>query len=265
MSAAIQVLTGISCAGLSGLRSTVPLFLLGMLHREYPDTVQLGDSYTWLGETWAVALIGILMCVEIIADKIPHLDHVLHVILSVLHTTAGAVAILVPIQGDFSTSHIIALVFGGLIALIIHIGRAALRFLSTAVSGGMLNCCVSIAEDIIVFILCPLAVMIGAMAVVVAVVVILTVPCACYARHRRNQKEMNQEDLHEQLLTESAAPVIPPVPALHYVPAPTQPAHGAYAPQPSAPHAPPQPGFGAPPPYAPHPHPQCASQPVLKY
>jgi len=48
----IAVCIGVSCAGLSGLRATVPVFLLGYLAQKYPDTVPLNDNYSWLRESW---------------------------------------------------------------------------------------------------------------------------------------------------------------------------------------------------------------------
>ena len=106
----------------------------------------------------ALVLIGILLVAEVIADKIPHFDHILHVVMSVVHGLAGATALIAPIQRCDGTAHVAAIGTGAVLALIIHGGRAAVRLLSTATTGGASNCCISVVEDIIVFILCPIAI-----------------------------------------------------------------------------------------------------------
>ena len=227
------VCMGISCAGLSGLRSTVPLFMLSYFHKSHPDLVSLGSDYEWLGETWATALLGVLMALEVIADKIPHLDHVLHVLMTVVHAAAGAVAIVAPSTSSSDTTstalHIAMLVAGGFLALVLHGGRAAVRFLSTATTGGAANPCVSITEDVLVFVLCPLALLFAAMSVVVAILVVVALPVSCYMHHRKKKKKaMQSQGAGQPSVASIAQDHMPPQPYHQMPPAP--PPHMAMAP-----------------------------------
>ena len=60
----ISVCMGVSCAGLSGLRSTVPLFMLGLFARNHPTHIALGNDYQWLSTMGGLILLGILMVLE---------------------------------------------------------------------------------------------------------------------------------------------------------------------------------------------------------
>ena len=40
----------------------------------------------WIGEVWFAVILGILMVVEVVVDKIPHIAHAAHIVLVVVRT-----------------------------------------------------------------------------------------------------------------------------------------------------------------------------------
>jgi len=137
---------------------------------------------------------------QVIADKIPHFDHVFHAGMVIFHAAAGAVAIVAPIAGASDTGwlHITCLVIGAVLAGLLHLGRAALRLLSTATTGGAGNPCISIAEDVIVFVLCPLIFTVAVMSVFVAIAVVIALPGAIYYRQQQRNEAVAREAAAQQ-------------------------------------------------------------------
>merc|ERR1719343_1401994 len=82
---------GLTLACLSGLRCTAPLFVFGLLALKYPDHVE--PAVDWASSHWFVVFMGVLLAVELILDKIPFVDHGLHVLLLLAAPAAGAAAV----------------------------------------------------------------------------------------------------------------------------------------------------------------------------
>ena len=75
MEVVISICVGISLSASAGLRAFMPLFMAGFLARW--DWIPLGESFEWLSEPPALIALGVAMCCEMAADKIPALDHAL--------------------------------------------------------------------------------------------------------------------------------------------------------------------------------------------
>lgn len=48
--------------------------------------IQLAEGMEWIGEVWFAVILGILMVVEVVVDKIPHIAHAAHIVLVVVRT-----------------------------------------------------------------------------------------------------------------------------------------------------------------------------------
>src|SRR4051794_41806894 len=64
---------------------------MGLLAR-YTDTVTLPGGWQWLSNGWVIGILAVLLAVEVIADKIPVVDHVNDVVQTVVRPTAGGLA-----------------------------------------------------------------------------------------------------------------------------------------------------------------------------
>ncbi|HYM80652.1 MAG TPA: DUF4126 domain-containing protein [Candidatus Limnocylindria bacterium] len=149
LSLGLALLSGVAIAAACGLRAFLPLFALGLAGRL--GWVTLQPAVDWLAGDHALWALGVAMALEIAADKIPVVDHVLDLFGTVLRPAAawlGAYAVL----GAWPTpwAQLAALALGAT-ALAVHGLKAKLRLGSTAVTLGQANPVVSIAEDVLAF------------------------------------------------------------------------------------------------------------------
>ena len=186
----MELLTGIFTAfGLSasaGLNAYIPLLLVGLLAR-YTNLIHLNQPWDTLSNPWIILLLCVLVIVEMIADKVPAVNHLNDVIQTVIRPAAGAIAFAASANVITDVSPVLALAAGLLVAGSVHVAKAgALRPMVTATTGGAGNIPVSIAEDIVSTVLSILAiilpVLIGTLLVVLAAFII-------YWLYRRANRE----------------------------------------------------------------------------
>jgi uncharacterized membrane protein len=186
----MELLTGIFTAfGLSasaGLNAYIPLLLVGLLAR-YTGLIHLNQPWDTLSSPWIILLLCVLVIIEMIADKVPAVNHINDVIQTLIRPAAGAIAFAASANVITDVSPVLALAAGLLVAGSVHVAKAgALRPAVTATTGGAGNIPVSIAEDIVSFVLSILAVvlpvLIGTLLVVLAAFII-------YWLYRRANRE----------------------------------------------------------------------------
>jgi len=142
-----QIAMGIGLAACAGLRAFLPLFVVGLAGRF--DVVPLTATFEWLGSTPALVVFGVAVVAEILADKIPVVDHFLDVAQSVVKPIAGTVLAasvlteLTPLQAA-----VLGLITGGAVSGVIHVTKAKVRLASTATTAGLGNPVISALEDI---------------------------------------------------------------------------------------------------------------------
>lgn len=86
----MEVLTGLGLATAAGLNAYIPLLALGLLSR-FTDLVTLPATWAWLENGWVMVIVGILLLVEVVADKVPALDSVNDTIQTFVRPTAGGI------------------------------------------------------------------------------------------------------------------------------------------------------------------------------
>jgi hypothetical protein len=150
-------------AACSGLRALLPLLLTGIVVRA--GLIEVGKPFHFLGTNWALLLFGIATVLEIAADKIPAVDHALDVVHTVLRPLSGSVlaAAVLSRVSDPATAVALGIVVGAPTALVPHAAKATLRVVSTALTGGLANPVISIAEDLATVVLFVLAVVVPAL------------------------------------------------------------------------------------------------------
>ncbi|MEW2428164.1 DUF4126 domain-containing protein [Micromonospora sp. NPDC047644] len=151
-----EVLTGTGLAASAGLNAYIPLLILGLLGR-YTDLIDLPSGWTWLGNGWVIAIMAVLLAVEMVADKVPVVDHINDVVQTVVRPTAGGLAfgagsssetVTVSDPGSFFSSHQwVPVVTGVLLALGVHLLKSAARPVINATTAGIGAPVASTAED----------------------------------------------------------------------------------------------------------------------
>lgn len=179
---------GSGLAAAAGLNAWMPLFLLGLADRIVP-AVELPAAWSWLSSDLALWITGILLVVEIVADKIPAVDSVNDVLQTVIRPAAGGVvfgagstAETVRIDDPaalFADSAWIPIVVGVVIALAVHAVKASVRPVANLATAGLAAPVVSTVEDVSSFALVVAAIFVPIVAgillvgLVVAAVVLI--------------------------------------------------------------------------------------------
>ncbi|MDH6459987.1 putative membrane protein [Micromonospora purpureochromogenes] len=151
-----EVLTGTGLAASAGLNAYIPLIIMGLLAR-YTDLIELPSGWQWLGNGWVVLILAVLLAVEVVADKVPVVDHVNDLVQTVVRPTAGGLAfgagassetVTVSDPGSFFSSHQwVPVVTGVVIALGVHLLKSAARPVVNATTAGFGAPVASTAED----------------------------------------------------------------------------------------------------------------------
>ncbi len=138
-------LTALGVSTAAGLNAYLPLLLVGLLSR-FTDLVHLSSPWDRLENPWVLAAIGLVGVLDFVGDKVPPIDHALHVVGLGVAPVAGGVAALAT-AGAVHVDPGIAALVGVVAALATHAGRTAARPVSTVATGGLANPVLSLAED----------------------------------------------------------------------------------------------------------------------
>ena len=171
-----EALTGTGLAASAGLNAYIPLLTMGLLAR-CTDTIALPTGWSWLANGWTLTILAILLAIEMVADKVPVVDHFNDIVQTFVRPTAGGLAfgagstsetVTVSDPGAFFSSHQwVPIVAGVLIALSVHGVKAASRPVVNATTAGFGAPVASTAEDFgsvvmsVLAILLPVLVLIG--------------------------------------------------------------------------------------------------------
>jgi Domain of unknown function (DUF4126) len=144
--AAGSVFAAFGLSGSAGLNAWLPLFVSSLLDRL--GVVDLAPPFDRLSSSTGLVVLGALMVTDLVGDKIPAVDHVLHMIGTVVAPLSGA-ALFAGQTGDYtSLPTLVAVLLGGGTAGAIHLGRSAVRGVSTATTAGLGSPLLSIGEDL---------------------------------------------------------------------------------------------------------------------
>ena len=195
----------------SGVNAYFPLLAFAVSAR-WLHLYKVNPAFSFVTQTWFMALLLILALADLFADKIPVVDHLWDAIHTAIRPLAGA---LVAAASDNSihipntttllghqvmtmglnlpVSLIVVMIIGAVLALMTHTTKAATRVASTATTAGLLNIVLSFVEDIGVLITTLLALF--APVVMFVIVILFVIVFVLLARtilrlfnRRRNQR-----------------------------------------------------------------------------
>lgn len=195
----MELLTGAGLATAAGLNAYIPLLLFGLGARFF-DWVHLPPAWAWLSNEWVLVIIGALLVLEVVADKIPAVDSVNDIVQTVVRPTAGGilfgagtssqtVAITDP-ASFFSSNAWVPVAIGVVLSLIVHLGKTMARPAANAASFGLAAPVLSTVEDIIsaalafFAIVLPILVIIGIVGVAIGAIALVR-----RARRRKREKK----------------------------------------------------------------------------
>jgi hypothetical protein len=156
----MDIFSAFGLSASAGLNAYIPLLIVGLLAR-YTDTIQLSKPWDTLTEPWVLLVLAVLLLIEILADKIPAVNHVNDAIQTFVRPIAGAIVFAASAHVISNVHPVIAMICGLFVAGTVHGVKAlAIRPAVTATTGGTANPIVSTIEDIIATVLSIIAVLI---------------------------------------------------------------------------------------------------------
>ncbi|HEX5643471.1 MAG TPA: DUF4126 domain-containing protein [Thermoleophilia bacterium] len=178
----MDVLSGLTLAAPAGLNAYIPLLAVALAERL--GWVHLREPFDGIGSWWVIGVIAVLLVVEVVADKVPAVDHVNDVIQTVVRPAAGGLlAVSASTQG--TVEPLLLLIAGVLIAGGVHAVKATARPAVNVTTAGVGAPVVSTGEDILAVIGTVLALLAPVLA---AVLIVAAVLLAVVLLRRRRQR-----------------------------------------------------------------------------
>ncbi|WP_433677373.1 DUF4126 domain-containing protein [Microbacterium gorillae] len=177
----IETLVGSSLAAAAGLNAWIPLLVLGLLSR-FTDLVPLPQTWQWLSSDVALWIIGVLLVVEVIADKIPALDTVNDIIHTAIRPAAGGIvfgagasaeAVTLEDASSWSAIDWGPIITGVVIALVVHGIKATARPVANLATAGVAAPVLSTIEDGVSVLVSVLAILLPILAIVLVVALVI--------------------------------------------------------------------------------------------
>ena len=182
----MEFLTGTGLAVAAGLNAYIPLLILGLAGR-FIDFVDLPKNWAWLENPWVLVILGVLLVIEIVADKIPVVDSINDWLQTIVRPVAGGIAfgtgsasgtaVVTDPASFFTSGSWVPIAIGVVLALGTHLTKMAARPALNAVTVGAAAPVVSTAEDIgsvvlsFLALILPILVLVAIAGLVIAAVV----------------------------------------------------------------------------------------------
>ncbi len=179
-----NLLGAVGLGAASGLNAWIPLFGLSIAQRL--GLVTLTEPFDQLGSTPVLAVLGVVLVLDLIGDKVAVVDHVLHAAGTIVAPASGAIVFAA--QDNLLSNSLpwgaaaVGMALGGSV----HMARSTVRPAVTAGTGGLGNPVVSTIEDVVSLVLTVLAVLVPVLAfAAVAALTVLVVRRVRRWRRRR--------------------------------------------------------------------------------
>lgn len=187
-----EVLTGAGLALSAGLNAYIPLLTLGLLTR-FTSLVEVPQQWAWLGNEWVLIALAVLLFLEVIADKVPAVDHINDIIQTLVRPTAGGIVFAagsgahtpaITHPGEFfSSGALVPFIFGLVVALGMHVAKAGVRSVVNLSTAGIGAPVTSTVEDISAVTMTVLALLLPIL-LIVFVIVLGIIGVGFYRRRR---------------------------------------------------------------------------------
>jgi hypothetical protein len=144
----IAVAAGVVLAASAGLRAFMPLLGVGLASRLLGWSI--APSMEWMATDVGLVALGVATVVELLADKVPLVDHTLDVVHTIVGPLAGAL-VAFSLSADLppAMGAILAIALGAPVAGGVHLIAAVTRVKSSVMSAGSFNPALSLVEDVI--------------------------------------------------------------------------------------------------------------------
>ena len=139
---------GLGLAAACGFRVFIPPLMMGVASRF--DLYELEGSFTWVGETWAIAIFSVATLLEVGGYFIPWIDNLLDTVATPAAILGGIFVTSASLEGEMdpSVQWMLSIIAGGGVSGVIQLGTVATRAISTGTTGGLANPLISLLEAV---------------------------------------------------------------------------------------------------------------------
>lgn len=169
-------LAGWGGAASAGLNAYLPILILALADR-FTATIDLGQPYDMISGPWGIVILLLLLPIELIADKIPGVDHASDLLHSAIRPAAAAFLMMALTDERGHINAVVALLIGLLTGAGVHAIKATTRPAITVSTGGVGNPLISMIEDVVVVIVIIVAIF-------APLALIALLPLSAYAIYR---------------------------------------------------------------------------------
>jgi Domain of unknown function (DUF4126) len=208
----LETLTGIGLATSAGLNAYIPLLMIGLLAR-FTNLITLPGGWQWLQNGWVLGILAVLLAIEVVADKIPLVDHVNDVVQTVVRPTAGGLAFGAATSSEtvtvsnpaqfFSSNQWVPIIAGMIISFIVHGMKATARPVVNASTAGLGAPVASTVEDIFSVVMSFVAILFPVL-IIFFVIALIWMFVAMRRRRKRKKAEKLARQQAERIARQGA-------------------------------------------------------------
>ena len=191
MNIALAIMIGLALSAACGLRVFVPLLVLSIAATA--GALSLAPSLAWIGTPEAIIAFSVATVAEIVAYKVPWLDHALDTIASPAAVMAGTIVSASQLGAIHGVSPLVqwtcAIIAGGGVAALMQTGSVSTRAISTLTTAGLANPFISAGQSLLAIALSVLAVLVPILAIIlVALMLAAAVAVIFWIAHARQKR-----------------------------------------------------------------------------
>lgn len=166
------VLGAFGLSASAGLNAYIPLLVVSLLAK-FTNLIELADPWSTLESWWVIGVLAVLGTVEIVADKVPVVDHVNDAIQTFIRPVAGAILFATSAKSITDINPVLSMICGLLVAGSVHAAKSLVaRPVIEASTAGIGTPIVSTAEDVVVTIISVLAVILPVLMLILIVLIV---------------------------------------------------------------------------------------------
>jgi hypothetical protein len=147
MDATTQYALAYALTTTAGLRGFLTLFAASVAAHYH--VIHPSPAFMWLGADGTVLVLGVFALLEMVADKVPAVDHALHAVSFAVRPVAAAILVGGTVNTSSPGELVGLMAAGALNALVVHTSSATARAASSMATFGLANPAISIVEDVL--------------------------------------------------------------------------------------------------------------------
>ena len=120
----LGIFTAFGLSASAGLNAYIPLLVVGVIGH-YTDWITLNNPWDLLANPWVLIVLGVLVIIEMLADKIPAVNHINDAVQTFVRPAAGAVAFAASAKVITDINPVLAMICGLLVAGSVHAGQVS--------------------------------------------------------------------------------------------------------------------------------------------